>query len=82
MAKVTILFLGHLKDLVKTEKLEVNIRDGMTIKNLLEEKLSNFSELKNELLVNEERHLVNIIINGKNIYSLNGLNTNLKDKDT
>jgi molybdopterin converting factor small subunit len=82
MAKVTILFLGHLKDLVKTEKLEVGIEDGVTIKNLLEEKLSAFEELKNELSINEKQHFINILINGKSIYSLEGLNTNLKDKDT
>jgi MoaD family protein len=82
MAKVTILFLGHLKDLVKTEKLEVEIEDGVTIKNLLEEKLSALEKLKNELSINEKQHFINILINGKSIYSLEGLNTNLKDKDT
>jgi MoaD family protein len=82
MAKVTILFLGHLKDLVKTEKLEVEIEDGVTIKNLLEEKLSALEKLKNELSINEKQHFINILINGKSIYSLEGLNTNLKDEDT
>ncbi|MEM3506661.1 MAG: MoaD family protein [Candidatus Bathyarchaeia archaeon] len=82
MAKVIILLLGHLKDLVKTEKLEFEIKNGTTIKNLFEEKLSAFYELKKELLINEEQHVINVLINGKSINSLNGLNTNLKDGDT
>jgi len=81
MAKVIVLFLGHLKDLVKSEKIEICIENGITVKKLLEEKLKNFNELKKELLTNGNTHLINIMVNGKGIYSLNGLNTKLKDKD-
>jgi molybdopterin synthase sulfur carrier subunit len=84
MAKVHVKFLSGFKESVGREFVEVSISEDHTIEDMLKYLCDQFGEpLRSLVFKNGASVAGNIIvfINGRNIVTLNGLKTKLKDGD-
>jgi len=84
MINITISFLSLLADITNREEIELSIRENSTIKDALNILFMKFgNELKETILVSSDTLNKYIILglNGKDIRSLNNLNTILHNKD-
>jgi len=84
MAKVYVKFLSGFKEAVRKEFVEVSISEGHAIEDVLKHLCDQLGEpLRSLVFKNSASEAGNIIvfINGRNIATLNGLKTKLKDGD-
>ena len=84
MVKVSIKFLSEFKNVVGMECVEVNVNEESTVEDLLKHLCDQFKEPLCNLIFESKasikRNIV-IFINGKNIATLDGLKTKLRDGD-
>lgn len=81
---ITVKFLGALRHISGTSELALNIRDTLSIKELMNEIVREMPAPKQSLTHQQLEDLVSnalILVNGREISVLNGLETNLKDGD-
>ncbi|MFX1324024.1 MAG: MoaD/ThiS family protein [Promethearchaeota archaeon] len=84
MAEIKVRFLSLLTDITRTEELTLTIDENCTIKHLLEQLTKKFGENFEELIYKASQNLskyVLITINGKDIRLLDGLETQINDRD-
>ena len=81
--RVRVKFLATLYDLTGVLKTEVDVPDGITVGKLVEFLNEKFPKLKAEILDEEGRlkPMYNILVNGRAVEWLKGLDTELKDGD-
>ncbi len=81
---ITVKFLGALRHISGTSELALNIKDTLSIKELMNEIVREMPAPKQSLTHQQLEDLVSnalILVNGREISVLNGLETNLKDGD-
>ncbi len=79
-----ILFLSLLADIIKQKQITISISDNFTVKDLLESiKLKYGEVLKNDFFnpAGDLNKYIIILLNGKDIRSMNGLNTIINNND-
>lgn len=84
MLNVKIIFLSVLVDITQIEELTLPIDDGSNIKNILEQLSSKFGKKFEDLIFKASENLskyVIVTINGKDIRTLDGLNTKIQLDD-
>ncbi len=84
MLNVKIMFLSVLVDITQIEELNLPIDDGSNIKNMLEKLSLKFGKKFEDLIFKASEDLskyVIITINGKDIRTLDGLNTKIQLND-
>jgi len=84
MLNVKIIFLSVLVDITQIEELTLHIDDGSNIKNMLEQLSSKFGKKFEDLIFKASENLskyVIVTINGKDIRTLEGLNTKIQLDD-
>ncbi|MCC6032033.1 MAG: MoaD family protein [Pyrobaculum sp.] len=81
--KLRVKFLASLSELTGVLKTEVEVPDGVTVRRLIDILTERYVKLREELL--DERGdlkpMYNILVNGRAIEWLGGLETRLKDGD-
>jgi molybdopterin synthase sulfur carrier subunit len=81
--KLRVKFLASLSELTGVLKTEVEVPDGVTVRRLIDILTERYVKLREELL--DERGdlkpMYNILVNGRAIEWLGGLETQLKDGD-
>jgi len=81
---ITVKFLGALRHISGVGELALNVKDAISIKELMNEIVREISALKQSLIPQQLEDLRSntlILVNGREISVLNGLETNLKDGD-
>jgi len=84
MLNVKIIFLSVLVDITQIEELTLPVDDGSNIKNMLEQLSSKFGKKFEDLIFKASENLskyVIVTINGKDIRTLDGLNTKIQIDD-
>ena len=84
MLTVKIAFLSLLSDITQIDELSLNIDDGSIIRNVLEQLSLKFGDKFEEMIYKNSKDLskyVLITINGKDIRSLDGLDTKIQQND-
>ncbi len=81
--KLRVKFLASLSELTGVLKTEVEVPDGVTVRKLIDILTERYVRLKEELLdeKGDLRPMYNILVNGRAIEWLGGLETRLKDGD-
>jgi molybdopterin synthase sulfur carrier subunit len=81
--KLRIKFLATLYELTGVLKTEVEVSDGLTIRELIDVLARKYAKLREELLDEggNLKPMYNILVNGRAVEWLNGLDTRLKDGD-
>lgn len=81
--KIRVKLFGVLYELVGSFKLELNVAGKLTIKDLIDLLSQTFNPKISEVLLNGDglRSDYIIMVNGKAIEWINGLNTSLNDGD-
>ena len=83
MLRVKVKFFGPFREISNVKELEITVAEGSTVKdilNLLTEKYG--EEMKHTLFdpqTNEVRDSFQLLLNGRNIYGLRGLDTCMED---
>jgi molybdopterin synthase sulfur carrier subunit len=82
--QLTVKFFANLKDITGRKKVKIGLEINSTLFQLLEVLFDQFTELKNEILTedNEPKEWIQILKNGRNIKYLDSLDTRLEDGDT
>jgi molybdopterin synthase sulfur carrier subunit len=81
---ITVKFLGALRHISGTGELALNIKGALSIKDLMNEIVREVPALKPSLTPQQLEDLRSntlMLVNGREISVLNGLETNLKDGD-
>jgi molybdopterin synthase sulfur carrier subunit len=81
---ITVKFLGALRHISGVGELALNVKDAISIKELMNEIVREISALKQSLIPQQLEDLRSntlILVNGREISVLNGLETKLKDGD-
>ena len=81
---LTIKFIGALRHLSGKTQLTINFKEGISIKELVTKISQEMSELKStfsDQQLNDSRSNSLILVNGREISVLNGLETKLNDGD-
>ena len=81
---LTVKFIGALRHLSGKTQLTINFKEGISIKELVTKISQEMPELKrtfSDQQLNDSRSNSLILINGREISVLNGLETKLKDGD-
>jgi molybdopterin synthase sulfur carrier subunit len=81
---ITVKFLGVLRHISGADELALNIKGALSIKELTNEIVREMPALKPSLIQQQLEDLRSnalILVNGREISVLNGLETNLKDGD-
>jgi molybdopterin synthase sulfur carrier subunit len=81
---ITVKFLGALRHISGAGKLALNIKSALSIKELMNKIVREMPALKPSLIhqqLEDLRSNTLILVNGREISVLNGLETNLKDGD-
>ena len=81
---LSIKFIGALRHISGKTQLAVNFQEGMSVKALLSKLAQDLPELKktfNDHELNDSRSNSLILVNGREISVLNGLETKLNDGD-
>ncbi len=84
MAKVHVKFLSGLKEVVKKESADVSINEGNTVEDLLKCLCDQFGESLRSLIFKNGASIAGnliIFVNGRNVATLKGIKTELRDKD-
>ncbi|NWF86743.1 MoaD family protein [Candidatus Bathyarchaeota archaeon] len=84
MAKILIRFLAHVKEATGKELMEISVKNGETIEQILYVLCEKFGDrLKNVLFKKDGAVAENLIIfvNGKNVMTEKGLKTTVNDGD-
>jgi molybdopterin synthase sulfur carrier subunit len=81
--KLRVKFLASLSELTGVLKTEVEVPDGVTVRKLIDILTERYGKLREELLdeKGDLRPMYNILVNGRAIEWLSGLETQLKDGD-
>jgi molybdopterin synthase sulfur carrier subunit len=81
--KLRVKFLASLSELTGVLKTEVEVPDGITVRKLIDILTERYGKLREELLdeKGDLRPMYNILVNGRAIEWLSGLETQLKDGD-
>jgi len=81
--KIRVKFLATLYDLTGVMKTELEVPQGITVKSLIDILNEKFPKLKSELLEegNQLKPMYNILVNGRAVEWLKGLDTELKEGD-
>jgi molybdopterin synthase sulfur carrier subunit len=81
--KLRVKFLATLYELTGVLKTEVEAPDGLTIRGLIDVLAGKYAKLREELLDEggNLKPMYNILVNGRAVEWLNGLDTRLKDGD-
>ncbi len=81
--KLRVKFLASLSELTGVLKTEVEVPDGVTVRKLIDILAERYGKLREELLdeKGDLRPMYNILVNGRAIEWLSGLETQLKDGD-
>jgi molybdopterin synthase sulfur carrier subunit len=81
--KLRVKFLATLYELTGVLKTEVEVPDGLTIRELIDVLARKYAKLREELLDEggNLKPMYNILVNGRAVEWLNGLDTRLKDGD-
>lgn len=81
--RVRVKFLATLYDLTGVLKTEVEVEEGATVRRLIEVLSTRFEKLRDELLDERGvlRPMYNILVNGRSIEWLKGLDTRLAEGD-
>jgi molybdopterin synthase sulfur carrier subunit len=81
--KLRVKFLVSLSELTGVLKTEVEVPDGVTVRRLIDILTEKYVKLREELLDKrgDLRPMYNILVNGRAIEWLSGLETQLKDGD-
>lgn len=81
--KLRVKFLASLSELTGVLKTEVKVPDGVTVRKLIDILTERYVKLREELLdeKGDLRPMYNILVNGRAIEWLSGLETQLKDGD-
>ena len=80
---VTARFFGKFKQISEEREVSFNVKKGSTINKFLEQLSNQFPPMK-ELIFDENDRLyswISVLKNGRNIKSLDGVNTALTDGD-
>ena len=81
---VTVKFMGALRHASNVEKLALNCSGQISVKEMIDEVSKDLPELKRSLIdaqAEDSRPNALILVNGKEISALNGLETGLNDGD-
>lgn len=81
--KVNVVFSGLLHDVMRTLKLGVELDEGSTVKDLIN-KVIGINKSIRQLILSDDgklRENVLVLVNGRDIVWLNGINTVLHDND-
>jgi molybdopterin synthase sulfur carrier subunit len=84
MLTAKIVFLSLLTDITQVDEVSLNLDDGSLIRTVLERLTSKFGDKFEEMIYKNSKDLskyVLITINGKDIRSLNGLDTKIQQND-
>ncbi|MEM2249344.1 MAG: MoaD family protein [Candidatus Bathyarchaeia archaeon] len=84
MAKVQVKFLSGFKEAVKGESAEVSIVGGSTVEDVLKHLCDKFGEPLRSLIFKNGKSIAGnliIFVNGRNILTINGVKTVLRDGD-
>lgn len=84
MLTVKIVFLSLLTDITQVDEVSLNLDDGSIIRTVLKQLSSKFGDKFEEKIYKNSKDLskyVLITINGKDIRSLNGLDTKIQQND-
>lgn len=84
MNNVKIIFLSLLTDITDVEELNLPIEEGKNIRTILEQLTIKFGSKFEEMIFKSSKDLskyVIITVNGKDIRSLDGLNTKVQNDD-
>jgi molybdopterin synthase sulfur carrier subunit len=81
--KLRVKFLATLYELTGVLKTEVEVPDSLTIRGLIDVLARKYAKLREELLDEggNLKPMYNILVNGRAVEWLNGLDTRLKDGD-
>lgn len=79
----TIKLFATLRDLAKTKEISVDVKDGQTVAEMIELIRADYPELAEEIVNDsgEMTGLVHVLVHGRHIQWLDGLNTTIKDSD-
>lgn len=81
---LTIKFIGALRQLSGKTQLTINFQEGMSLKELvtkISQQMPKLEKAFSDQQLNDSRSNALILINGREISVLNGLETKLKDGD-
>ena len=81
---ITVKFVGSLRHVSGVNQLALNREAGCSVKELMTKITGELPELKRSLIdpqLDDPRANALILVNGREISVLNGLNTNVKDGD-
>ena len=84
MFDVKIMFLSLLTDITEVEEISLSIKEGVNIRTVLEQLTTKFGQKFEEMIFKSSKDLskyVIITINGKDIRTLDGLNTKIQLDD-
>ena len=81
---LTMKFIGALRQISGKKQLSVNFQEGMSIKSLVAEMSQEMPQLQkifSDQQLNDSRSNALVLVNGREISVLNGLETKLNDGD-
>lgn len=81
--RIRVKFLATLYDLTGVLKTEIEVPDGVTIRKLVDILDEKYPKLRSELLQEggQLRSMYNVLVNGRAVEWLRGLDTELRDGD-